>query len=164
MMSHSTPTAVPDQPAPGAAAVPPRRRGRASRAFTLIEILVALAILGLLVGLAVSNLGKIFGGAQTSTVRLFVTDSMKTALTTYRIQLGDYPTTQQGLEALLTAPQGTEDRWHGPYIEGGEKSLIDPWGHPYKYLYPGVHNKDGYDLWSVGPDGVDGTSDDIGNW
>lgn len=141
----------------------PGRRSRSSSAFTLMEILVALAILGLLVGLAVSKVGNIFGGAQVSTARLFVQDSMKTALTTYRIQVGDYPSTQEGLQALITAPSGKEDRWHGPYIEGS-KVPLDPWGHEYKYVYPGQHNKDGYDLWSLGPDGVDGTADDIGNW
>jgi general secretion pathway protein G len=137
------------------------RGDAAKKAFTLIEIIVALAILGLLVGLAVSKVGNIFSGAQVTTTRYFVQDSMKTALTTYRIQVGDYPSTAEGLQALLVAPADKVDRWHGPYVESLPN---DPWGHPYKYLYPGNHNKDGYDLWSVGPDGVDGTADDIGNW
>jgi general secretion pathway protein G len=135
----------------------------AKKAFTLMEILVALAILGLLVGLAVSNFGKIFGDSQVSTAKLFVNESMKAPLTTYRIQIGDYPTTAEGLAALVTSPADKVDRWHGPYIEG-KAMPHDPWGHDYKYAYPGTHNKDSYDLWSMGPNGIDGDSDDIGNW
>jgi len=135
----------------------------AKKAFTLLEILVALAILGLLVGLAVTNVNGIFGESQGTAAKLFVNESMKAPLTTYRIQVGDYPSTAEGLAALLVSPPDKTDRWHGPYLDG--KTLpMDPWKHPYKYAYPGTHNKDGYDLWSMGPDGVDGTADDIGNW
>jgi general secretion pathway protein G len=135
----------------------------AKKAFTLMEILVALAILGLLVGLAVSNFDKIFGDSQITTTKLFVNESMKAPLTTYRIQVGDYPTTAEGLAALITSPTDKVDRWHGPYLEA--KTLPkDPWGHEYKYTYPGAHNKDSYDLWSAGPNGIDGDADDIGNW
>ena len=135
----------------------------AKQAFTLMEILVALAILGLLVGLAVSNFGNIFGDQQVTTTKLFVNDSMKVPLTTYRIQVGDYPSTAEGLAALITSPPDKVDRWHGSYLES--KTLPkDPWGHEYKYAYPGTHNKDGYDLWSTGPNGIDGDADDIGNW
>jgi general secretion pathway protein G len=139
-------------------------RGPASKkAFTLMEILVALAILGLLVGLAVSNFDKIFGDSQITTTKLFVNESMKAPLTTYRIQVGDYPSTAEGLAALITSPTDKVDRWHGPYMEA--KTLPkDPWGHEYKYTYPGTHNKDSYDLWSAGPNGIDGDADDIGNW
>jgi general secretion pathway protein G len=146
-----------------ASSVLSRRRRSSRSAFTLLEILIALAILGMLVALSVTQFGKIFGKAQGDTVHLFVNDSMKTALTTYRIQVGDYPSTEEGLQALITPPSGKEDRWHGPYIDA-KTVPTDPWGHPYKYAYPGVHNKDGYDLWSVGDDGIDGSADDIGNW
>ena len=136
---------------------------RASRrAFTLLEILVVLAIIGLLAGLAITNVGKIFGGAQHSTVKIFVSQSMKTSLTTYRIQMGDYPSTAEGLQALVSAPGSKADRWHGPYIEG--KMPKDPWGEDYQYAYPGAKNKSSYDLWSKGPDKQSGTEDDIGNW
>ncbi len=141
--------------------VRPVRRGR--RAFTLLEIMIALAILGLLVGLAVTNLDTIFGGAQTKTTQLFVSESIKLPLTSYRIQMGDYPSTAEGLQALVTPPANRADQWRGPYLEGG-KVPLDPWGEPYGYRYPGVKNKNGYDVFSKGPDRAEGTKDDIGNW
>lgn len=135
----------------------------AKKAFTLMEILVALAILGLLVGLAVTNFGKILGDSSVSAAKLFVNESMKAPLTTYRIQVGDYPSTAEGLAALLASPADKVDRWHGPYMD--VKTLpLDPWHNAYKYAYPGTHNKDSYDLWSTGPNGIDGDADDIGNW
>lgn len=141
-----------------------RRALRPARAaFTLLEILVVLAIIGLLAGLAITNVDKIFGGAQGTTAQLFVRESMKTSLTTYRIHMGDYPSTSEGLQALISRPASKADRWHGPYIEGG-KLPQDPWGEPYQYAYPGTRNKSGYDLWSKGPDKQSGTEDDIGNW
>lgn len=138
--------------------------GRATRrGFTLLEILVVLAIIGLLAGLAITNVDKIFGGAQQSTAKLFVTQTLKTSLATYRIHMGNYPTTAEGLQALVTPPATKADRWNGPYIEGG-KIPKDPWDEPYQYAFPGTHNKDSYDLWSKGPDKQSGTADDIGNW
>ena len=139
------------------------RSRRITRAFTLLEILIALAILGLLVGIAVADLGGIFSGNQAAIAKLFVQENMKTPLFTYRMQMGDYPSTAEGLQALATAPTANADRWHGPYVADG-KLPLDPWGESYQYRCPGTHNKNGYDLWSKGPDKQDGTSDDIGNW
>jgi general secretion pathway protein G len=135
------------------------------RAFTLLEILVVLAIIGLLVGLAVTRVGGIFGAKQEDIARLFVNSSIKTPLTAYRIDTGGYPSTAEGLQALVTAPAARAESWKGPYIEtpGGKLSL-DPWQEPYVYSFPGVKNKDGYDLFSKGADKVEGTADDIGNW
>ncbi|MFA6287102.1 MAG: type II secretion system major pseudopilin GspG [Opitutaceae bacterium] len=135
------------------------------RAFTLLEILVVLAIIGLLVGLAVNNVGGIFGKNQVAITGLFVNSSIKTPLTSYRIDMGDYPSNEEGLQALLTAPQNNADRWQGPYLDvKGNKLPADPWGEPYVYHYPGVKNKLGFDIYSKGPDKADGTPDDIGNW
>ena len=137
---------------------------RASRrGFTLLEIMIAIAILGLLVALAVTNTGTLFGGAQVSTAQLFVNESIKLPLTTYRIQMGDYPSTAEGLQALITPPAQHAERWHGPYLDPA-KLPLDPWGEPYVYRYPGTHNKTGYDIFSMGPDKTEGTKDDIGNW
>lgn len=157
---ETLPSTRPFRRGPGAG-----RRARADSGFTLLEILLALGILAMLVALAVTNVGKILGGAQDSVAKTFVRESMKTPLTAYRISVGDYPSTEEGLQALVTAPENKADRWKGPYVDvPGGKLPLDPWGEPYQYRYPGVHNKDGYDLWSKGPDKTDGTDDDIGNW
>jgi general secretion pathway protein G len=137
----------------------------ARRAFTLLEILVVLAIIGLLVGLAVTRVGGIFGSKQEDIARLFVNSSVKTPLTAYRIDMGGYPSTAEGLQALVTPPANKGDTWKGPYIETpGGKLPMDPWQEPYIYRYPGVKSKDGYDLFSKGPDKIEGNADDIGNW
>lgn len=138
-------------------------RRRRPAGFTLLEILVVLAIIGLLAGLAITNVDRIFGGAQGSAAKLFVTQTLKTSLTTYRIHMGNYPSSSEGLQALVSAPSAKADKWHGPYIEGGRIPL-DPWEEPYQYAYPGTRNKESYDLWSKGPDKQSGTADDIGNW
>ena len=135
-----------------------------ARAFTLLEILVVLAIIGLLAGLAITNVDKIFGGAQVKTTQLQVRESMRTPLTAYRIAMGDYPSTAEGLQALITPPGGKTDRWTGPYVSEPAKVPVDHWGEPLQYAYPGSRNKGSYDLWSKGPDKQSGTADDIGNW
>jgi general secretion pathway protein G len=133
------------------------------RGFTLLEIMIALAILSLLIGLAVAHLDNIFGDAQSTTASLFVHESIKLPLTSYRIKMGDYPSTAEGLQALVTPPTGKADQWTGPYFADG-KIPLDPWKEPYVYRYPGVKNKNGYDVFSKGPDRTEGTADDIGNW
>ncbi len=125
--------------------------------------MIALAILGLLVGLSVSNFSGIFDGAQISTAKLFVNESIKLPLTSYRIAMGDYPSTADGLHALIAPPANRAEQWHGPYLADGIVPL-DPWQEPYIYQYPGTHNKTGYDIFSKGPDKIEGTKDDIGNW
>jgi general secretion pathway protein G len=133
---------------------------RAARAFTLLEILIALAILGLLVGLAVVDLGKTYSQNQETVAKLFVQDSIKTPLFTYRINMGSFPSTSDGLNALVTAPANGADNWHGPYLADG-KLPLDPWNQPYQYACPGTHNPNSYDVWSKGPPEKPA---DIGNW
>ena len=140
-----------------------RRCGSPASGFTLLEILVVLAIIGLLAGLAITNVDKIFGGAQVTTTQLMVREGMKTNLISYKIHMGDFPSTTEGLQALLTPPASRADRWHGPYMDP-PKFPTDHWGEPLQYAYPGTKNKGSYDLWSKGPDKQSGTTDDIGNW
>jgi general secretion pathway protein G len=135
------------------------------RGFTLIEILVVIAIISLIAGLTIANTGNLFGNSKIDVAKLMVTQSLKTPLLTYQIQMGSYPTTEEGLAALMTPPANKADRWRGPYlIEDTKLPILDPWGEPYQYRCPGVRNKNSYDLWSKGPDKTDGTEDDIGNW
>jgi len=141
---------------------PPRKTARSRRGFTLLEIMVVLAIIGLLVSLAIANLDKIFGDAKVTTAQLFVRQSIKVPLTSYRMHLGDFPSTAEGLQALITPPPAKADRWRGPYLQDG-KMPLDPWSRPYQYRYPGTHNKESYDLFSFGPDGIE-SEDDIKNW
>ena len=140
-----------------------RRRRRAG--FTLIEVLlvlVILVILGSLVGIQIRSAQKKgLVNAAKAQVGMF-----HTPLESYLIDVGQYPSSSAGLEALRTAPaeaqgQGTM-KWNGPYLEKAVPP--DPWGRPYQYTAPGRHNADSFDVWSLGPDGADGTEDDIGNW
>ena len=133
--------------------------------FSLIEILIVIALIAVLATVAIGNLGGIFGGQQEKVAALFVNQTLKTALTPYRLDVGNYPSTEEGLNALVKAPAGKEGKWKGPYIEATEVPK-DPWGNDYKYRFPGSKNVNGvrgYDVWSLGPDGAE-SGDDIGNW
>lgn len=139
--------------------------GRAGRAgFTLMEILLVVVIIGMLVGVAVVKLGP-----QAENARLIATrnqiDSYKTALGIYELDNGFYPSTEQGLTALVTKPGSTPApaNWKGPYLDPPVLRK-DPWQHDYVYRYPGQKVLNGFDLFSPGPNGVEGDEDDIGNW
>lgn len=136
-----------------------------NRAFTLLEIIVMVGILALLATLLITKTEGIFGNSQQTIARIFVRDSLKTALERYRMDLGSYPTTAEGLVVMMTAPANAAGNWRGPYVETpGGKPPLDPWGEPYQYRSPGTQNKTGYDLFSKGPDKTEATADDIGNW
>lgn len=132
---------------------------RRKSGFTLMEILLVMALLGGLVVLGLVNVDKILGSGQADTARIFVNDTMKASLFRYRIDNGRYPTTEEGLQALVTQPSAASN-WKGPYMDN---LPTDPWGAEYKYLSPGKNNTDGFDVFSLGNDGVEST-DDIGNW
>lgn len=136
-------------------------RGRKS-GFTLIEILLVLGLIGLLVSVVVINAGSIFGNQQESMTELKVKESLTTPLFSFKSDMGNYPTTEQGLKALVVKPANDRGRWRGPYVKD-EESLRDAWQNELKYRFPGVKNPGGYDLYSLGPDGTE-SGDDIGNW
>jgi general secretion pathway protein G len=114
--------------------------------FTLMELLVVLAILGLLAAIATPMVLHYLDSAKLSSAKTEVSN-LEASLDLYKYDVGSYPTTDQGLESLLRAPQGV-DNWNGPYVKKTAK-LTDPWGNPYKYKYPGDHGD--YDIYSYGP-------------
>ena len=139
------------------------KRNKAS-GFSLVELIVVIAILGMLMLLMVSNYGKFFSGSKKKVAEMLVTKTMEAPLMMYMSDMGHYPTSEEGgLQALVRAPSGKRGRWNGPYIKDAE-SLMDPWKNELQYRCPGQHNRDGYDLWSMGPGGQSGDGDDIGNW
>jgi general secretion pathway protein G len=157
-------TIVPPRMQPQSPLRPLRRLSRSAvRAFTMLELIVVIGILAMLATLAISNLGTFFGDAQHSTTSLFVKESMSAPLMQYRMHMGDYPSTAEGLQALATPPANKASSWRGPYVKDG-KIPLDPWKQPYEYRYPGVKNKTSYDIWSKGLDQISDTADDIGNW
>ncbi len=140
------------------------RRPRPAAGFTLTEILIAIALIAIIVGVAVANLNKFLDQGKTTAAHIFVTDGVKTPLMQYKLNTGHYPTTDQGLQALITPPEN-EPGWHGPYFDDTVKAVPnDPWGHEYRYVFPGTHNPSSYDCWSAGESGQDGNEDNIGNW
>jgi general secretion pathway protein G len=139
-----------------------RRRREAAAGFTLLELLVVLAILGLLIGLVAPQVIKYFGRAKTDVARVDI-HNFEQALDLFRLDVGRYPTQEEGLDALAAKPAGL-DSWQGPYIKQS-KVPADPWGHPYHYRIPGQHRE--YDLYSLGADdapGGTGENQDITNW
>ena len=139
---------------------PPRRRAAAG--FTLIELLVVLAILSLLAFVAVPQVLKYLSGAKTDTARIQV-QNLAGTLDLYRLDVGAYPSEEQGIGALVERPADAE-RWSGPYLRKREM-LIDPWGQTYIYRFPGEHGE--FDLYSLGADNVEGGEGedrDITSW
>ena len=136
------------------------RQGQAG--FTLIELLVVLVILGLLAGLVGPRVLSYLGGARADSARLQI-ENFKSALDLYAIDVGGYPTSAQGLRALVANPGGVRG-WNGPYLRASGVPE-DPWGQAYHYRAPGQH--DAYDLYSLGADqaeGGTGENADLTSW
>ena len=140
---------------------------RDPRGFTLLEILIVITILGILASLVAVRLMDRPGEARVLKAQMDI-QTLETALKLYRLDNAFYPTTEQGLMALVERP--TTGRIPTKWREGGylEKGVLprDPWGNEYLYLSPGVHNRD-FDIWSYGADGEEGGEGedaDVGNW
>jgi general secretion pathway protein G len=142
----------------GAFPLPPRgttggdKKARARRGFTLLELLVVLAILSLIAAFAGPRVLKLLGGAKTDAAGIQIAN-LVTTLDLYHLGSGGYPDEQDGLEALL------------PLLNNKSDALIDPWGNPYRYRYPGEHGE--FDLYSLGADdaeGGEGEDRDVTSW
>jgi general secretion pathway protein G len=135
-----------------------------SRGFTLLELLVVMVIIGLLAGFVAPRYFAQVGKSQVKVAKAQI-DALDKALDQFRLDMGRYPTSEEGLNALQTAPSGTESggTWGGPYLKKGVPN--DPWGRAYLYVSPGEHAE--FDLSSLGKDGRPGGTGedaDITNW
>jgi len=137
-------------PPPSAPGVPSRTVERRDAGFTLIELLVVIAILGLLIGLVAPSVLRQLGGAKTSIARQSV-ERIGQILDLYKLDVGSYPSTDDGLQALVTKPSDA-DNWNGPYVKSNQVPL-DPWNHPYVYRNPSNRPGHDYDLCSLGASG-----------
>ncbi len=134
--------------------VPPRGAGDAG--YTILEVLVVITIIGLLIGLVAPAALRQLGGARASVAKQSI-ERLSTVLDLYNLDIGSYPSTEQGLKALVSKPEGVNN-WNGPYLKG-EGVPQDPWGHAYIYRNPSERAGKDYDLCSNGPSG-DGSDDD----
>ena len=136
---------------------------RRSRAFTLLEIMVVVAILGILAATIIPQFRGATDDAKVSAAKGHVAE-LEAALERFYVNMDRYPTADEGLKVLVEPPAGDDKKWRGPYVK---QVRNDPWGEPYQYRQPGLHHTSSFDLWSRGADradGGEGTAADIGNW
>ncbi|MBK8175511.1 MAG: type II secretion system major pseudopilin GspG [Rhodospirillales bacterium] len=140
-----------------------RADGAAQAGFTLLEVLVVLVILGLLAAVVAGpQIFKYLGSAKSEAAKVQI-QQVSSALDLYRLEIGRYPTQEEGLSALIEAPAGV-NRWNGPYLKKKE-AIVDPWGRVFLYKIPGDHGD--YDLWTLGADnaqGGNGEDQDLTSW
>jgi general secretion pathway protein G len=127
--------------------------------FTLTEIMLVVVIIGILAALVIPKIAGSSERARVTAAQADIKGGIKSAIGQYEVDNGFYP---KSLQDLIVQPSNAKN-WHGPYFDP-PKLPVDPWGIAYIYYYPGKHNPTSYDLLSVGPDGREGTDDDIGNW
>lgn len=137
-------------------------RLRDERGFTLLELLVVLAIMGMLAAIIAPTVIKYLGTSRTKTAKVQIENVMQ-GLELFRVDVGRYPTQQEGLPALVNSAP-TAPNWNGPYLKQ-LSALQDPWGNPYFYQIPGQHGE--VDVYSLGSDkapGGTGEAQDVGSW
>lgn len=128
-----------------------------SRAFTLVEIMVVVVILGILAATIIPQFIGTTKDAKISAAKADVTE-LESAIERFNVHMDRYPTTEEGLKVLVNAPTGDDAKnWRGPYVK---QLRDDPWGNAIQYRNPGTHHPDSFDLWSGGADG----KTEIGNW
>lgn len=134
------------------------------RAFTLIELMVVVVILGILAATIIPQVVGTSKDAKISAAKSDISE-LDSAIERFYINMDRYPTSEEGLAVLTQPPTDAGTKWHGPYIK---KLRTDPWGNGYLYGFPGTHNPSSYDVWSKGPGGTDAGTDkgegEIGNW
>ncbi len=133
------------------------QRNKLRRAFTLVEMLLVVTIIGILAALVIPKIMGRSEQARATAAHADINGGIKSALDAFEVDNGFFPKT---LQDLVQQP-GNAKNWHGPYLD---KIPMDPWGNNYIYYYPGKHNQSSYDLLSVGPDAKEGTDDDVANW
>lgn len=131
------------------------RPRRDETGFTLLELLVVIAILGLLIGLVAPAALRQLGNARVSVAKQSI-ERISSVLDMYKLDVGNYPTSDQGLRALVEQPTGVTT-WNGPYVKGNVP--VDPWNHPYVYRDPSSRAGHDFDLCSEGPSGTGGDSE-----
>lgn len=134
---------------------------RRDQGFTLVELMLVVIIIGVLVAMVAPRLTGRSRQAREAAAQADINAHLSAALDMFELDNGRFPTTAEGMDALRTAPSGVR-RWKGPYLK--RPIPMDAWGRPYIYRSPGQHNREDYDLFSYGPDGVEGNKDDITNW
>ena len=150
---------------PGDASISARRAGRRRAGFTLIEIMAVVLIMGLLMGLVGVSVFSQVDKARAVTTRAQISQ-LENALEFFRMDNSRYPTSEEGLQALLDEPPDARSYPPGGYLQKPQ-ALLDPWNEPFQYVSPGEHNDRTFDIWSMGADSAAGGSDldsDIGNW
>lgn len=135
------------------------RKKEDQKGFTLIELMLVVIIIGALVAMVMPRLAGRSEQAKAGAAKADISANIATGLKLYELDNGKFPTSDEGLSALLTKPASAQN-WNGPYIE---KKPIDPWGREYQYKSPGAHRTYDYDLYSLGHDGQE-SADDVKNW
>ncbi len=135
------------------------RKRKSETGFSLIELIVVLVILGLLSAVVAPRVYDKLAKGKEQIAKIQIKE-LEGGLQLYSFDMGSYPDTSNGLDALVRNQQGFES-WKGPYLDKSELPK-DPWGKPYVYRSPGMHGD--YDLFSYGPDGVEGGDDDVCSW